>query len=314
MGLTIGVDVGGTKIAAGVVDDSGAVLESERIATPASDTEAVAAAIGELIGALAGRHRVEAVGVGAAGWVDAARTTVLFAPNLAWRDVPLRDAVQEACGLPVVVENDANAAAWGEYRFGAGAGVEDLLCITVGTGIGGGIVAGGELYRGGFGIGAEVGHLRVIPEGRRCSCGNKGCWEQYASGRAMVTEARQVVESGSLLGARLAELAGGDPAALTGPMVTAAATEGDELSCDLLDEVGQWLGEGLASLVAVLDPGLVVMGGGVSEAGELLAAPARRALTRHLTGRRFRPVVELRLASLGNSAGMVGAADLARRR
>ena len=314
MGLTIGVDVGGTKIAAGVIDDSGTVLESERMATPASDTEAVAAAIARLIGTLAQRHQVEAVGIGAAGWVDAARTTVLFAPNLAWRDVPLRDAVEQACGLPVVVENDANAAAWGEYRFGAGTGVDDLLCVTVGTGIGGGIVTGGELYRGGFCIGGEVGHLRVIPDGRRCSCGNKGCWEQYASGRAMVTEARQVLESGSLLGARLCELAGGDPAALTGPMVTAAAAEGDEFSCDLLDEVGQWLGAGLASLAAVLDPGLVVVGGGVSEAGEMLAGPARRALARNLPGRRFRPVVELRLASLGNSAGMVGAADLARRR
>jgi glucokinase len=314
MGLTIGVDVGGTKIAAGVVDDTGAVVATDKVATPAADPAAVQEVIAALIATLAAQHRVEAVGVGAAGFVNAARDTVLFAPNLAWRDVALRAAVEERCGLPVVVENDANAAAWGEYRFGAGAGVDDLLCVTVGTGIGGGIVTGGRLYRGTFGAAAEVGHLRVIPDGRRCVCGNRGCWEQYASGRALVAEAQEVLRSGSLRAARLAELAGGDPVALTGPKVTAAAMEGDELSCDLLEELGSWLGQGLASLVAVLDPGLIVVGGGVSEAGELLAEPARQALARHLTARRHRPLVELRPAALGNTAGLIGAADLARQR
>jgi glucokinase len=314
MGLTIGVDVGGTKIAAGVVDDTGAVLTTDKVGTPAADPTAVQQAIAALITTLAAQHPVEAVGIGAAGFVDAARDTVLFAPNLAWRNVALRAAVADACGLPVVVENDANAAAWGEYRFGAGAGVDDLLCVTVGTGIGGGIVTGGRLYRGTFGVAAEVGHMRVIPDGRRCVCGNRGCWEQYASGRALVAEAQEVLRSGSLRAARLAELAGGDPVALTGPMVTAAAMEGDELSLDLLEELGSWLGQGVASLVAVLDPGLVVVGGGVSEAGDLLAEPARQALLRHLTARRHRPVVELRLAALGNTAGLIGAADLARQR
>jgi glucokinase len=312
MGLTIGIDVGGTKIAAGVVDDAGTVVSVERGQTPAADEEAVQQAIAQLIATLAAQHPVEAVGIGAAGFVDAERATVLFAPNLVWRNVGLRASVERACGLPVVVENDANAAAWGEYRFGAGTGVEDLLCITVGTGIGGGIVTAGQLYRGGFGVAAEVGHLRVIPDGRRCSCGNRGCWEQYASGRALVTEAQQVLRSGSLRAARLGELCGGDPTALTGQMVTEAAFEGDELSSDLLDELGQWLGQGLASLVAVLDPRLVVIGGGVSEAGELVVEPAREALGRYLTGRRHRPVVELALAKLGNAAGLVGAADLAR--
>jgi glucokinase len=238
---------------------------------------------------------------------------VLFAPNLAWRDVPVRDQVSGLTGLPVVVENDANAAAWGEFQFGAAEDVDDMVCVTVGTGIGGGVVLNGQLYRGAHGIGGELGHVRIVPDGYLCGCGNRGCVEQYASGRALVREARELADSHSVFGTRLLEMAGGDPAAITGPMVTRAAQEGDEPARELITDLGRWLGEALASFAAILDPAVFVIGGGVSEAGDLLTEPATVAYHRNLTGRGYRPEAEIRIATLGNDAGLVGAADLARR-
>jgi glucokinase len=234
---------------------------------------------------------------------------VLFAPNLAWRDEPLRSRVEAEIDLPVVVENDVNAAAWGEFRFGAGSDVDDQLMVAVGTGIGGGIIVDGELIRGSFGVAAEVGHLRVVPQGILCGCGQHGCWEQYASGRALVREARDRVWDGDML----LEAAQGDPGKIDGQMITKAAGDGDPLSVALLADLGSWLGQGIASLAAVLDPGVVVIGGGVSEAGDLLLGPIRKAFDDHLSGGRNRPQLDLRLATLGNQAGMIGAADLARK-
>ena len=191
MGLAIGVDIGGTKVAAGVVDDDGRILARLRRDTPAHDPAKTEDVIADCIGELSAEHEIEAAGLGAAGFVDAARSTVLFAPNLAWRNEPLRAAVEQRTGLPVVVENDANAAAWGETRFGAGHGQPHTVTLTVGTGLGGGVVLGGELVRGAFGAAAEVGHVNLVPDGRPCGCGLRGCWEQYASGRALVHEARE---------------------------------------------------------------------------------------------------------------------------
>jgi glucokinase len=312
MGLTIGVDVGGTKIAAGVVDDAGRLVATQRRETPATDTAAVVRTIGDLVSELRTQHDVQAVGIGAAAFIDKARATVLFAPNLAWRDTPLRAEVERRVRLPTVVENDANAAAWGEFRFGAGAAADDMLLVTVGTGVGGGLVIEGSLYRGGFGVAAEIGHLRVVPGGHLCGCGNRGCLEQYASGRALVREAKEVALANSPQAAGILELAGGDVDAITGPMVTKAAAAGDGFAVELLGEVGRWLGEGIASLAAVLDPTMVVLGGGVSEAGALLLDPVLAAFRQSLTGRRHRPELTLALATLGNTAGLIGAADLAR--
>ena len=316
-GLTIGIDVGGTKIAAGLVAADGEVRAHARHESPASDATAIVTAIGELVDRLrdqadVGDAAIVGAGVAAAGFVDKDRSTVLFAPNLAWRDEPLRDHLEHRLNLPVVVENDANAAAWGEYRFGAAADVADLLLVTVGTGIGGGVVIDGALMRGGFGIGAEVGHMRVVPDGRLCGCGNHGCWESYGSGNALVRGAREEVAGGSLLAKALLDRAGGDPARIDGPMISALAAEGDSFCIDQLRELGDWLGAGLASLAAVLDPSVIVIGGGVSDAGDLLLEPARAAYARLLTGRAHRPVAQIRQASLGNRAGLLGAADLAR--
>jgi len=314
MGLTIGIDVGGTKIAGGVVDDMGKILRTARRESPATDTHAIETSIEELVAELRADHEVVAVGVGAAGFVDSRRSTVMFAPNLAWRDEPLRDEVAKLVDLPVVVENDANAAAWGEYRFGAGRDEPSMVCVTVGTGIGGGIVLDGQLFRGRYGIGAEFGHMEVVPNGRRCGCGQRGCWEQYCSGRALLHEAREIADVLPLFGARLLALGGGEPEGIEAFEVTQAAREGDPAAVSCFDEIGMWLGQGLADLSAVLDPGLFVVGGGVADAGDLLLDPARRTYAAQLTGTGHRPLAEIRLAQLGNEAGLVGAADLARAR
>lgn len=310
--LTIGVDVGGTKVAAGVVDEAGTVLSRTRRATPSAGPADVEDVIADCVQELRAAHDVAAVGLGAAGFVDAERSRVLVAPNLRWRDEPLREAVAARVGLPVVVENDANAAAWAEHRFGAGRDADHLVVVTVGTGIGGGIVLAGRLYRGRFGVGAEFGHLQVVPGGRRCGCGQLGCWEQYCSGRALLREAREIADVHPVHGARLLELGDGRPEGITAREVTRAAQEGDPAALECFSVVGGWLGQGLADLAAVLDPGVFVVGGGVADAGDLLLEPARRVYAERLTGTRFRPHADLRLAAMGNDAGLVGAADLAR--
>jgi glucokinase len=313
--LTIGVDVGGTKVLGGVVTPDGEVLATERRATPDDDARQTAVVIADVVADLLAAHPgVEAVGVGAAGWIDAERSTVLFAPNVGWHNEPLRDRIAEKVGLPVVVENDANAAAWAEYRFGAARGVPDALLITVGTGIGGGIIANGELFRGAYGVAGEFGHVRVVPDGLPCGCGRRGCFEQYCSGRALVREARALAEADPKQAARLLALAGGEVDAIQGLQVTQAATEGDPAAVEAFAVIAKWLGQGLADLVTIWDPGVFVLGGGVAEAGELLLAPARAAYAAALGPRADLPVADIHVAELGNSAGLIGAADLARTR
>jgi glucokinase len=298
-----------------VVTPDGEVLATERRATPDDDARQTAVVIADVVADLLAAHPgVEAVGVGAAGWIDAERSTVLFAPNVGWHNEPLRDRIAEKVGLPVVVENDANAAAWAEYRFGAARGVPDALLITVGTGIGGGIIANGELFRGAYGVAGEFGHVRVVPDGLPCGCGRRGCFEQYCSGRALVREARALAEADPKQAARLLALAGGEVDAIQGLHVTQAATEGDPAAVEAFAVIAKWLGQGLADLVSIWDPGLIVVGGGVAESGELLLAPAREAYVTALGPRITLPVADIHAAELGNEAGLIGAADLARLR
>ncbi|MGW4466991.1 ROK family glucokinase [Micromonospora sp. NPDC004704] len=315
MTLTIGVDVGGTKVAAGVVDADGNVLVRTRRDTPADDVAKTRDVIVEVVAELATGRDIEAVGIGAAGWIDASRSIVLFAPNIAWRDEPIRDYVSAAVNLPVIVENDGNVAAWAEFRHGAARHATDsMVMLTIGTGVGGGIVLGGELVRGAHGIAAELGHTLSVPNGHLCGCGRLGCIEQYASGRALVRFARAGARQAPARATRLLEMAGGEVESITGPMVTSAAQEGDPISCEAFAQIGHWLGLGLADMVQILDPEVLVVGGGVVEAGDLLLGPTQQAFTETLAQRSRLAVAEIRPAELGNTAGMVGAADLARRR
>ena len=312
MSLAIGVDVGGTKVLAGVVTPDGEVLATVRRATPSSDVTDTANVIGEVVRELEAEFDVASVGVGAAGWIDATRSIVLHAPNLAWRDEPLRERIEGLVDLPVVVENDANAAAWAEYRFGAGRNEPYLLLITVGTGIGGAAVLDGAVYRGRFGVAGEFGHVRVVPGGRPCGCGDHGCFEQYCSGKALIRHARKVAEAEPDSAELLLKLAGGDPAQIAGQHVTQAAKEGDKAAVAAFEVVGDWLGRGLADLVSGWDPSCVVVGGGVADAGDLLFVPAMRTYHAVTSTRGRKTVADIRIAAMGNQAGLVGAADLAR--
>ncbi|WP_019136954.1 ROK family glucokinase [Cellulomonas massiliensis] len=310
----IGVDIGGTKIAAGVVDEDGTLLAKTRRDTSPDDAASIDRAIADVYAELSASYEIGAMGLAAAGFVAADRSGVLFAPNIAWRDYPLRDNVAALIDddVRIVVENDANAAGWAEFRFGAARDVDDMLMLTVGTGLGGAIVVSGELVRGAWGVAAEIGHMRVVPGGHYCGCGHEGCWEQYASGSALVRDAQAQAVVDPAAAGRLLELAGGDAEKITGPHVTKAAQEGDPLAVRLLADLGRWLGEGSASVAALLDPALIVVGGGVASAGELLLAPARKGFAEQLSARGHRPEAAIVVAAMGNDAGMVGAADLAR--
>ena len=311
MTLTIGVDIGGTKIAAGVVDEGGGVRASVRCPTPDS-VPAVETAIIELVAQLREGHDVVAVGIGAAALVDRSRSRVSMAANIGWQDEPLGERIASRTGLPVVVENDANAAAWAEHRFGAGRGWDHLTLVVVGTGVGGGSVVEGSLLRGAHGAAGEIGHVQVVPDGRACGCGLAGCLEQYASGPALVRAARRQVETHPDLAAALLEAGDGTASGIQGSHVAAAAREGDPLATAAFEEVGDHLGRALALLSAVIDPGCFILGGGVAEAGDLLVEPTRRAYLRSLVARRHRVPAQIRSAELGNAAGLIGAADLAR--
>jgi glucokinase len=251
--------------------------------------------------------------VGAAGFVDETRSVVRFAPNLAWREEPLREKLSELVGLPVVVENDANAMAWGEYRFGAGRGETHVVCVTVGTGIGGGMVFDGALYRGRWGMGAELGHMQTVPDGVPCGCGNRGCWEKYASGNALLRRAREHAEADPAAAAHMLGLVESLDD-LRGEHVTEGARHGDPAAVEAFEWIAGWLAQGLADLAAILDPGCFIIGGGVSGAADLFVDKVRTGYAERLTGRGHRPLAEIRVAELGPSAGLVGAADLARSR
>ncbi|WP_445255876.1 ROK family protein [Nocardioides aurantiacus] len=302
---SIGVDIGGTKVLAAVVDEAGRVVDTETTATPGKGSgiddataEEVEDALVSVIGALTREHGRCTVGVAAAGFVDAVGERVRFAPHLPWRDEPLADRLTARLGHRVVgevhVDNDANAALWAEVRFGAAGDAEHVVMITLGTGIGGALLLGGALHRGRNGMAGELGHMQVVPDGLPCECGGRGCWEQYCSGRAL---GRAAAAAGSRL---------------SGPLLTEAAQSGDPAAVAAYDEVGRWLGVGAANVAAAVDPELVVVGGGVSAAGELLLGPARRALAESLVGAGFRDLPDLVGARLGPLAGVVGVADLAR--
>jgi glucokinase len=308
--LAIGVDVGGTKIAGGVVAGGGRIVDREQVATPPRDAggEATVAAIKQLVETLRGRNPgVTAIGVGAAGLVETGGR-IRWAPHNAYRDLPLASLLRDATGLVISVHNDANAAAWAESRFGAAAGKEHVALLTVGTGVGGGLVRGGRLYEGEHGIAGELGHVTVDVDGARCVCGNTGCLEAMASGSALGRYGREAAAADPE--GLLARRAGGADR-VTGRVVTQAARDGDPTAVALLERLGFWLGVGVAVTVTAFDPAVVVIGGGLIAAGELLLAPTRASFEAYVFARAHRELPPIVAAQLGPEAGMVGAGDLA---
>jgi glucokinase len=311
--FSIGVDVGGTKVLGGVVDANGKVLAQARRDTPKQGGADLTRTIADVALELMGIHDVSSIGISAAGFVSSDRRTMLATPNIAgWNGVNIDAELEALIGTPVVIENDANAAAWGEARFGAGIGEDHLMLLTVGTGIGGGIVVDGHLYRGAFGVAAEFGHLRVVPEGHLCGCGARGCFEQYASGNALLRHAREAISAAPELAHNLLSRGDGTVAGMSGKHITDAAREGDSVALAAFNTTAQWLGAGIASLSAILDPACVIIGGGVIDAGEILLAPTRVALDRSMPFAGKHPTPKIIAAKLGNLAGLVGVADLSR--
>jgi glucokinase len=307
MRTAVGLDVGGTKAAGSLVTEEGEVLARHVAETPAEDVDATMDTLYDVIETLRKEGDPVAVGIGGAGMVDFDAGVMRYAPNLAWRELPIRDMVADHTGLSCVLDNDANAACWGEYRFGAARGYRFVLLLTLGTGIGGGIVTDGALYRGVHGFAAEVGHVVVEPDGPLCGCGNRGCFEQVASGQALDRlgkEAAQAHPDGLI-----ATVAGSE--AVSGRHVTEAAGRGDEVARRIIEEVGIRLGVGIAGLVNVLDPEVVVVGGGVADIGPMLLDPAREAYRATVLAPDHRPGVPIVPAALGNDAGAIGAAALA---
>lgn len=308
-GLAVGVDIGGTKIAAGLVADDGTLVSRDRADTPAHSADAVVQIVGDLAVRLASEQHLASlpVGIGAAGLVDS-KGTVLYAPNLALSGCPVRERISDRLGVPVVVANDGIVAAWGEFRAGASRAVDGtVVMLTLGTGVGGGLVVDDRLVLGGNGLGAEFGHIIVEEGGRLCPCGNRGCLEAYASGTAIGKMAEERLQKGDVpAGSMLAQLP-----ALTGKSVTVAAHQGDAVARDVLSTCGFWLGVGIASLVNALDPSMVVIGGGAMQAGSLLLEPARAASGERVLGRGRRPAVPIVKATLGDDAGVIGAGLLA---
>jgi glucokinase len=308
--LTVGVDVGGTSVRAGVVDKRGAILDTGRVGTP-SGTQALNDAIVSVVSTLASRHAVSAVGLAVAGFVSTDLRTVMFAPHLSWRREAVADTISRKLDLPVVLEHDANAAALAEYRYGAARGAKVAALIAIGTGIGGGLLLDGKIFRGANGVAPELGHLRVVPGGRPCSCGKAGCWERYCSGTALSTTAIELLAGHPGQSTVLARESARDARSITGRKVAGAARDGDPVALRAMAELARWLGEGLALVADIYDPDVMVIAGGVSESAPLFLDDAREYYREAMTGSGYRPLARIRTAQLGDDAGLVGAATLA---
>jgi glucokinase len=317
--LVGGLDVGGTKILGRVLDphDPRATVAEVRVGTPrgaAAILDAIAEVVARLQAAPAVRERGElaAVGVGMPGLVDR-RGVLRFAPNLPGvAELAVGPALSERLGLPVVVDNDANCAAWCEFRLGAAVGVRDVVLVTLGTGIGAGIIADGRLYEGANGFAGEPGHMVVDPSGPPCPCGRRGCWERFASGSGLGRLGRDAAAAGRA--PAVVALAGGDPEGVRGEHVTEAALGGDADALGILREFAWWVALGLANLVDLLDCELIVVGGGLADAGEHLLEPVRTAFHSLVLASDHRPPVPVVGAALGPEAGAIGAALLASER
>ena len=309
---TIGIDVGGTKCLGVVLDAGGEVVIEHRVATPRNADALLDAVHSVATTLLSKAGSVSGVGVGVPGLVDR-RGVLRFAPNLPGiTELPVGPGTsQRLAPIPVVVDNDATCAGWAETVQGAARGCGNVLLATLGTGIGGGLVVEGRVIRGANGFAGEIGHVVVDPRGPLCPCGQRGCWERFASGSGLGWMGREAAQAGRLDAA--VQRAGGDAEAVRGEHVTAAAAAGDEQALDVMARFGWWVALGLANLSNILDPERIVVGGGMVEAGEVLLAPTRRSFAELVEGVAHRPEIGIVAAALGERAGAVGAALLARR-
>ncbi|MFD5867698.1 ROK family protein [Corynebacterium sp. NPDC060344] len=308
-GPTISFDIGGTNLRAAVVTAQGRVID--RMQRSSNGTaEALEDGIAEMTGELL-RDHPDAVGVGlaVAGFLDSERRVVRFAPHLPWRDADVAARLGERLDLPVTLEHDANSAAWGEYRFGAARGARDWVLFALGTGIGGAMMSGGQIYRGAYGTAPEFGHLTVVPGGRPCSCGKRGCLERYCSGTALAATARELATTKRFPGPLARACIDGTA---TGSDVMLAAQTGDPLAVAAVGDFADWLGRALALVADVFDPELIVIGGGVAQAADQYLERARAVFASEITGAGHRPTARIEIGRLGADAGMIGAADLAR--
>lgn len=314
----VGVDIGGTNLGVGVLPVGGGELRAHR-QTATHGEEGGEAVVGRVVAMVeeaiaevleeegGGRDSFAGIGIGSPGPLDREAGRVIDTPNLGWRDFPVRDLVAEAVGLPAELDNDANCAAFGEWWMGAGRGSRSVVAITLGTGIGGGIVLDGHLLHGASDAAGEIGHTTIDFTGRRCACGNYGCLEAYASGPNIAARAREGLEPD--LPSVLLDLAGGDPDAITSATVYEAAVQGDAYAAEIVAETAKILGVGIANVVNVLNPEVVVITGGVTRAGERLFAPLRKEVRR----RAFRVAEQacrIVPAALPETAGVVGAAGM----
>ena len=310
-GSAIGVDLGGTKIHAAVVGPDGTVISEHRLPTDVGGGPMKV--VGDIVRAVrdeldADLSVIDAVGVGLAGQIDPETGVVRSSPNLKWTDFPFGERLQQALGVPVVVENDVTTAAWGEWRHGAGRGIDDLLVLYAGTGVGGGIVSDGRLLAGDRGMAGEVGHMTIVAGGRQCSCPNRGCLEAYVGGWAIAERAVEAVVANPEAGRGLLDMARG--AELTARLVAEAADAGDDLALELMYDTGQYLGAGLTGLIHIFNPARVILGGGVIEGspGLVLAAESvvrANAIPAYTDG------LEVRRSELGGNAGVIGSASIA---
>lgn len=303
----LGVDVGGTKIAAGIVTPEGETLNEVRYPTP-DESGRLVQDIARAIMEVGDGYEFGGVCLAVPGLILAQENKVIFSPNLhSIEGISLKEELEPKIDFPITIENDASAAAWGEFRFGSGRDIEHLVFVTLGTGVGGGVISHGTLLRGAQGAGGELGHATIQANGPRCGCGNHGCLESLASGTAIQRRAQEFADAhpGSGLGKLGAERE------VLGEDVTRLAQKGDEDCISVLAETGQWLGIGLAGFVNIFNPEMIAVGGGAAEAGDLILESARREV--HLRSRSpSRDVVEIRTATLGSESGVLGAAALAR--
>lgn len=308
--LTLGFDIGGTNMRVAAINARGEICDSASVATPESSADLDAGIIA-LVEQFRTKYDIGAVGLAVAGFLDPHCEIVRFAPHLPWRDRPVRDMLSRALSLPVKLEHDANAAAWGEYRFGAAQQRDNWVLFALGTGIGATLMVNGEIYRGAYGTAPEFGHLTVVPQGRPCPCGKRGCLERYCSGTALEYSAAEFLELNPTHPTAMRELA--VQGSLSGKEVARLAGQGDSGAQTVFAEFSRWLGQALSLVADTVDPELIVIGGGVSQAHELYLQSAVGHMKEQIVGAAYRPHPQVTTAQLGADAGMIGVADLARR-